>query len=305
MTAPATAAPAAAPQGTSAPAAPTTPAAAPSTSAPAATPPQTPAAPAAPPAKPPLSQEARAAIIENAKLKQELKKREESGKATAADLELLAKLRNPKTRYEVVKDLVPYEEYTQHILGTLGKNEPEPLKLPPEVAEKLKLVDDIEAERKASKEAAEREAQSKAFTEKVGHVTKYITDNAETLPMTAALGQGESFLRAFLAETEASGGVPPDDTEFASRYEKQLADTVEKQLTAIAASSSGKALLQRLLGAPAAPTTANPKPSEPTAGGARSPRAVTNGLSSETPPAKDPRALPEDELRKRAARLLG
>jgi hypothetical protein len=286
----------AAPQAAPAQAPVTTPAAPASTGAP--------AAPVAPAAKPQLSPEARAAIVENTKLKLELKKRDEAGKASAADLELLAALRDPKNpkRWEHARSLVPYEEYTNHVLGDLGKKPPEPVVLPPEVEARLKLVDEIEAERKAAKEAGERDTASKAFSDKVTLVTEYITANVETLPMTAALGQGEGFLRAFLAETEQAGGVPPDDADFAARYEKRLADVVEKQLTAIATSTQGKALLQRLLGAPA--PTANPKQPEPTAA-ARSPRTVTNGLSAETPPAKDPRALPEEELRKRSARLLG
>ena len=88
--------------------------------------------------------------------------------------------------------------------------------------------------------------------------------------MTASLDRHEDFLRQYLAETEKNEGIPPDDADFAVRYEQNLAKTVEGQLAAIAASSKGKALLQRLLGVQA-PTPASP--AQTPRSGSRSPRA--------------------------------
>jgi hypothetical protein len=81
-----------------------------------------------------------------------------------------------------------------------------------------------------------------------------------------------------------------------------LETTIERNLTAILATGKGKTLIQRLLGTPTAPNpTANPKQADPKAA-APTTRALTNGHSSETPPATDPRTLPAPVLQKRAAR---
>jgi hypothetical protein len=279
---------------------PTTPAASPAPTgatsqgtAPAAPAPQTPAAPA----KPPVDTKA---LIELRKLQKRNQELETQAKANAKAAETLQRIQDPKTRWEAAQDLgLSYQEYTQHVLGTLGKSEPEPVALPPEIAERLAKVDALEAKAKAEEEAKAKADSDKQFQSHVETVKQYITGNAEQLPMTAALGVHESFLRQFLAETQQNEGVPPDDAEFAARFEKQLATTVETQLTAIAASSKGKALLQRLLGV-TTPTTANP--TQPETAPARTPRNATNGLSAETPPAVDPRTLTPEELRKRASR---
>lgn len=289
-------------QAPSAPAAPAQPASNALADKPAAAPAAAPETAAQPAAKPPLSEGERRAIVEATKAKREAAELRKSNEAGAKAIEILNRIKDPQKKWEAASELgLTYEEHTQYVLGSIGKKQPEaaPLELPPEVVEKLKLVDEIEAERKTTKEAAAAAEQKRVYDEKVETVKGYVERNAETMPITLALGSHEDMLRAFLAETQANDGVPPDDQDFAARYEKRLADTVEKQLTAIAASSKGKALLQRLLGVESA-TPANPKQPDPKA--APKTRAITNGLSAEAPPAADPRKLPPAELQKRAAR---
>jgi len=295
MTTPGTSA---APAPQAAPQAPATaPASAPATGEPAAAPAQQ--APAAPP-KPPVDTKA---LIELRRVQKRNAELEAQAKAREKDLAALERVRDPKTRYEAAKDLgFDYAEWTNLQLQSLGQKEPEAVALPPEVEAKLKLVDELKAERDAALEARQREEGTARFQGHVETVKAFVTQHAEHLPMTASLGRHEDFLRQYLAETERNEGVPPDDADFAVRYENNLASTVEKQLEAIAASSKGKALLQRLLGVNTTPPTASP--TQPAQNGART-RSMTNGLSAETPPAVDPSTLSPDQLRKRAMRHLG
>lgn len=289
------------PQGTAAPQAPAASSASPT---PANGAPQTPkpaetaAAPAQPaaPAKPALDTKA---IVENRKLKMELEQLRKAGEATAPQLALLKKLQDPKTRYEAAGELgLKYEEWTQKQLESLrDKREDEGLKLPPEAQEKL---DRLEAAEKAREEAAAKEQQRQARAQHVAAANEFVKINAEALPLISAFGAGEALMEAYAADAKKSG--PRDEMEFAQEYEAMLETTIERNLTAILATGKGKTLIQRLLGTPTAPNpTANPKQADPKAA-APTTRALTNGHSSETPPATDPRTLPAPVLQKRAAR---
>lgn len=224
-------------------------------------------------------------------------------------VETIKRIRDPKERWAAAKELgLTYEEYTSHVLADLGGQKPDKpaLELPPEVAEKLAKIDEWEAERKKQLEAEEQTKAKTAFAEKAAFVKTWIGERVEQFPMTHALDGAEAFLREFLAETQANEGIPPDDDEFAARYEKRLADNVEKQLAAIAATSKGKELMQRLLGVTTTPepepTTASPKQagSPPRT----NPRAITNGQASESASKRDLRDLSDKELRRRAVERL-
>lgn len=296
----------AAPQAAATPAPSTaTPVAAPAATTPAPDgqkPPETPAATPAAPVKPPLDTKA---LVEKRRLEKRVAELEAANKEAAEAVAFIKRIKDPKERFAAAKEAgLTYEEYTNYVLADMGKKTPEaePVALPPEVVEKLKLVDEIQAERQKTKETAEQEAARKAFAEKVDVVKKYVGERVESLPMISALGAHEAFLQAFLAETQANEGIPPDDEDFAARYEKQLADTVEKQLAAIAATSKGKALIQRLLAPPAeaAPEpTASPK-QDGSPAPRNQPRSVTNALSTETSAPVDLSKLSDKELRKRA-----
>lgn len=296
MTAPATSAAPAPQAAPAAPAASPAPASTPEgTAAPAAAP----QAPAAPP-KPPVDTKA---LIELRRVQKRNAELEATMKAREKDLAALERIKDPKTRYQAAADLgFSYQEWTELQLREIGAKQPEPVALPPEVEEKLRLVEELKAERDAAREAAQRKEGEQRFSGHVETVKTFITQHAEHLPMTASLGRHEDFLRQYLAETERNEGVPPDDADFAVRYEQHLASTVEKQLEAIAASSKGKALLQRLLGVQTPPPAS---PAQTPGSGTRSPRGLSNGLSAETPPAVDPSTLSAAELRKRAMRHLG
>jgi hypothetical protein len=257
---------------------------------------ETPAAQPAAPAKPALDTKA---IVENRKLKMELEQLRKAREAEAADVALAKKIRDPKTRYEAAQEAgLDYSEWTQKQLESLrDKKEDEGAKLPPEAQAAL---DELKADKKAREEAAAKEQQSQARAGAVAAANEFVKQNAETLPLISAFGAGEALMEAYAADAKKSG--PRDEMEFAQEYEAMLETTIERNLTAIIATGKGKTLIQRLLGTPTAPNpTANPKQADPKAA-APTTRALTNGHSSETPPATDPRTLPAPVLQKRAAR---
>ena len=289
---------------TAAPAASQTPSApastAPASTAPVTTPTGT-AAPGTPPvvpAKPPLDTRT---LSENRQLKEKLKQYEAREKELAPKIALLERIKDPAQRWKVAEEELglSYEEYTQHKLGSLRDAKPV-AELSPEQQAKL---DRLDAAEKAREEKAAKETQSAQRQTAVEAANRFVEQNAERWPFTKAFNAGEALLDAFTRESQKRG-EEPDQTEFGDTHEADLEKAIERNLTAVIATSKGKALVQRLLGIePPASTTASPK--QTGLGTGTKPRAVTNGHSSESGAPPDLRKLSDKELRERAMKKAG
>lgn len=263
------------------PAAAPAPVATPGTAAPAVVPPSA-AAPAGP-AVPSPSEAASAVAVRLRKAERERDEARKTHEAGKGDLDLIKRLRDPATRFTALADAgISYEEWTQHQLAGLKDEEP-PIKLPADVEAKLKKIDEMEA-KLGAKEKSEAEARTALEHRNLIDAAKGFTErNAANYPALNALGAHEALAteyQAALAAYEQEAGEPPtaEDavkiaTATATRIEASYKESVERNLTAVAATDWGKTLLAKIVGLPATKTDAAD-------GGTAQPRA--NGFGART-----------------------
>jgi hypothetical protein len=247
------------------------------------------------PAKPPIDTRM---LVAQRKLERELKEAREETARLKKDSEQLARIKDPKQRWDAAKELgLTYEEYTNHVLGGLAddKGESKKLELPPEIQAQLddmKAIKERDAQREAQRLEQEQSEQARNASE---GARLFFEKNAEKYPLIAALGHHDSVMRAFLAKARENEGVPPDDHEFAAEQEAHIERTALAQLTKLAGTSKGKAMLASLL-------TTQASPASPTAPGVKgAARTLTNDLSAETTGDVDPKTITDERVLRRRA----
>ncbi len=289
-TSPATVAPTTAPVATTAPA----------TGAPASG-----NAPPAAPARPPVDTKA---LIAQRKAERERDEALKRLKDAEPMLERLSRIKDPKTRYAAAKELgLDYSEWTAEELAAIGKKPAteEAPAVPPEVAKRLQELEDAENQRK---QAATKQQTDAERAKAVKGSVDWLTSNKDKYEICAALEMGERMHDAYNAAVAAQEGVAIDSDEFAAGYEAHFEKSIEAQLTKLAGTAKGKALMQRLLSPGTTEpelTTANPKPTTGLGAGGAKPRALTNGHSSETTAPADRKRLSEKQLRQLAMKQAG
>lgn len=142
-----------------------------------------------------------------------------------------------------------YEDYTQHVLGSLEDDKPK-LDLPPDVLAKLAEIDELKAEREAERTAGTEAQRKLQHKEDVDTAKGILATNKDKFPFMQALGHEALLVSEFNRQT-AENGEPADPLAIAASIESSIAKTLETQLTQLAATEPGKALLAKLLGQPA------------------------------------------------------
>ncbi len=249
----------------------------------------------------------RALEVQNGELSKQLE--EATTRASVFD-----KLKDPATRYAAAAELgIDYEGYTHHVLKQSGiaAEDDERLdlaKLPQEVQDGLKELKELKGWKAEQTEQADKAEAARYHAADVALAVKLL--DVGTYPIAGSLGAAEAMVERYNAAVKENPGVLA--TDVAAALEAEVAKTSETQITAIAQTDVGKAMLRRALGLDAAapeppPTGGNPPatsepPAKPGDGsvGTPAPR-LSNEMASQTGDAVDTRTLSPAALRDRSA----
>jgi hypothetical protein len=190
-------------------------------------------------------------VTRNRELETELARTKKEQEARKADLDLIAKIKDPKQRYAALEEIGgSYEEYTQLKLAGLRdakEGDGDAIKLPPEVEARLKKLDDIEKrfnDEDKSKQTQQQQQQRE-------NSRQYVRENlfkagGEKYELSAALDSSDSVIELFNMRREQQG-YDPDEHAVAAEIEQLNEKSITTQVSALVKTRKGRALLQRLL----------------------------------------------------------
>lgn len=220
------------------------------------------ATPAAEPATPaePKQETAAQLALRLRKAEKELNALKQSGEATKGELELLAALRDPAKRWGALDKLgVRYDEWTGELLKAAGVQTEAPPDETPREKELRERLAALEGKHTEAEQAAQRAIAERDHTRRVEFARGIVAEGGEKYALTAALGRHSDLLLEHERIRAEEAIDNPDPHVVAANVEKLHEGALRKQLTALAKTAKGKALLAEIVGVQAqaapAPTT--------------------------------------------------